>query len=153
MEKVEINRFNIRVYFVIEEAGKVLVSDEFLAGRNCTKFPGGGLEFGESTLDACRREAIEELGQEIEVVDHLYTTDFFVRSSFYPSDQVVAIYYTARFKEAPKFEIADRPFDFLTGAHGEERRRWVALSEQMLDAFTFPTDRAALRAYLALKVG
>lgn len=153
MEEVEINRFNIRVYFLIEESGRLLVSDEFLAGRSCTKFPGGGLEFGESTVEACRREAMEELGQEIEVLGHLYTTDFFVRSSFYPTDQVVAIYYRARLKSAPAFEIAGRRFDFITRTHGEERRRWMALNERSLDELTFATDRAALLEYLKQQVG
>lgn len=151
MEEVGINRFNIRVYFLIEQAGRLLVSDELLAGRNCTKFPGGGLEYGEGTLEACQREAMEELGQEIEVLGHLYTTDFFVRSSFYPTDQVLAIYYKARLKEAPVFDIAEQRFDFISGVHGEERRRWIELNERSLDEMTFPTDRAALCEYLHLR--
>lgn len=153
MEEVAINRFNIRVYFLIEYNERVLVSDELLAGRNCTKFPGGGLEYGEGTLDACKREAMEELGQEIEVLDHLYTTDFFVRSSFYPTDQVVAIYYRARLIEQPKFEIADRQFDFKSGVNGEERRRWIELKTSSIDQMTFPTDRAALQVFLTQRVG
>ena len=55
----------------------VLVADELIHGRYITKFPGGGLEFGEGTLDAIKREMMEETGIEIEVLSHFYTTDFF----------------------------------------------------------------------------
>ena len=38
----------LRVYgILINEAKQVLVSDEFIRGNYFTKFPGGGLEFGE----------------------------------------------------------------------------------------------------------
>ncbi|MFN5439619.1 MAG: NUDIX hydrolase, partial [Bacteroidota bacterium] len=40
--------FNIRVYgILISDDNQVLVSDEFIRGNYYTKFPGGGLEFGE----------------------------------------------------------------------------------------------------------
>ena len=44
--------FNIRVYgILINDAKQVLVSDEYIRGTYITKFPGGGLEFGEGTRD------------------------------------------------------------------------------------------------------
>ena len=40
--------FNLRVYgILLGENKQVLVSDEFIRGSYYTKFPGGGLEFGE----------------------------------------------------------------------------------------------------------
>jgi len=42
-----------------------------------TKFPGGGLQFGEGTIDCIKREFREELGCEIGVLKHFYTTDYF----------------------------------------------------------------------------
>ena len=32
-----------------------------------TKFPGGGMEFGEGTIDCIKRECMEEFGEEVEV--------------------------------------------------------------------------------------
>ena len=44
-------RFNVRVYGVLIVNGSVLVSDEYIKKNCITKFPGGGLEFGEGTRD------------------------------------------------------------------------------------------------------
>ena len=68
-------RFNIRVYGVlINKHKQVLVSDEFIRGQYFTKFPGGGLEFGEGTRDCLKREFQEEMNLEVAVGDHIYTT-------------------------------------------------------------------------------
>ena len=41
-------KFNIRVYgLLINDRNEILVSDEFRMGVFMTKFPGGGLKFGE----------------------------------------------------------------------------------------------------------
>ncbi|MCH5686994.1 NUDIX domain-containing protein [Niabella sp. W65] len=57
----------------------MLVSDERIYYNNLevTKFPGGGLELGEGTRDCIIRECKEEIGVDVEVADHIYTTDFF----------------------------------------------------------------------------
>ncbi|MBK6523590.1 MAG: NUDIX domain-containing protein [Sphingobacteriaceae bacterium] len=87
------NRFNVRVYGILIQDSKVLVSDEYIKGNHITKFPGGGLEFGEGTIDCVKREFMEELNLPIEVESHFYTTDFFVASAFAPNNQVISIYY------------------------------------------------------------
>lgn len=56
-----INQFNIRVYGFLIEDKKVLVTDEFRLGIFMTKFPGGGLQFGEGTIDCLKREFMEEM--------------------------------------------------------------------------------------------
>ena len=50
------NHFNIRVYGFLLDDGRVLVTDEFRLGIYMTKFPGGGLHFGEGTVDCLKRE-------------------------------------------------------------------------------------------------
>ena len=94
------------------EDGQVLVTDEYVYGKYVTKFPGGGLHSGEGTLDCLRREMIEETGQEVEVLEHFYTTDFFVPSAFDPTKQVISIYYLIKFLEPIRFKISDKKFDF-----------------------------------------
>ena len=55
---MNINKFNLRVYGLLIKEGKVLVSNETLKDRGFTKFPGGGLEFGEGLEEGLKREFI-----------------------------------------------------------------------------------------------
>ena len=88
-----INRFNIRVYGILINNGQLLVSDEYIKKNKITKFPGGGLEFGEGPKDCLIREFKEELNLSIKVIAHYYTTDFYVNSSFDTNSQIISIYY------------------------------------------------------------
>src|SRR3954471_3109968 len=93
--------FNIRVYgILIGENKQVLVSDEFIRGDYFTKFPGGGLEFGEGTRDCLKREFKEETGLAITVGEHIYTTDYYQVSAFNKKDQIISIYYYAHASDA-----------------------------------------------------
>ena len=86
------NLFNIRVYgLLINEQKQVLVSDELIRGMYITKFPGGGLEFGEGTRDCLQREFMEEMNLNVTIGDHLYTTDYFQMSAFNPEHQIISI--------------------------------------------------------------
>lgn len=107
------NRFNIRVYgILINEKKQILVADEYIRGGLYTKFPGGGLEFGEGTRDCLKRELKEELGIESEIGNHIYTTDYFQMSAFRPEDQIISIYYSAKQSEELKVPLRNTPFDF-----------------------------------------
>lgn len=104
---------NIRVYgILLNEANQVLVSDEFIRGGYYTKFPGGGLEFGEGTRDCLKREFKEEMNLNVEIGDHLYTTDFFQMSAFNPDQQIIAIYYYAKALEPICCPLRTELFDF-----------------------------------------
>lgn len=87
-------RFTIRVYGILLDKDRgVLVSDELIGGREYVKFPGGGMEFGEGTRDCLKREFMEEMKLNVEVTEHIYTTDFYQASAFREGDQLIAIYY------------------------------------------------------------
>ena len=106
-------RFNIRVYgLLINDEKQLLVSDEWIRGAYFTKFPGGGLEFGEGTRDCLKREFMEELNLQIEVLDHFYTTDFFQESAFRPGDQIISIYYLVKPIEPMTVRLSNIEFDF-----------------------------------------
>jgi 8-oxo-dGTP diphosphatase len=105
--------FNVRVYGILSGNNReVLVSDEFIRGNQYTKFPGGGLEFGEGTRDCLKREFKEEMNLNVRVTDHLYTTDFFQMSAFNPDHQIISIYYKVEALEEIRIPLRTRLFDF-----------------------------------------
>jgi ADP-ribose pyrophosphatase YjhB (NUDIX family) len=145
--------FNLRVYgILITDQKQVLVADEFIRGNYYTKFPGGGLEFGEGTRDCLKREFREEMNLEVEVGEHIYTTDYFQMSAFNPEHQIISIYYFAKALEEIKAPLREKPFDF-----DEEQMRvyevtketetfrlidWNDFSEQSV---TLPIDKIVAR--------
>ena len=144
------HRFTIRVYgIILNDREEVLLSDESYLGHRFTKFPGGGLEYGEGTLDCLKREIREETGCNIEILRHLYTTDFFQESKFHPGMQVISIYYLARFTEPPCFPVADKPFDFPADAERAQSFRWLPLDRLTPDVVTLPIDKHVVKQYLS----
>lgn len=107
--------FNVRVYGILAgDNNEILVSDEYIRGKFYTKFPGGGLEFGEGTRECLQREFKEEMDLDVKVGDHIYTTDFFQINAFKPdaTDQIIAIYYFVHALEPIKAPLRKKPFDF-----------------------------------------
>lgn len=144
--------FNVRVYgILIDDFKRVLISDERTQNVSFTKFPGGGLEYGEGLLDALKREFMEECNLQIEIVQHLYTTDFYEKSSFNES-QIISIYYLVKPLEPLKIAIKTKPFDFQTKAFNdkEEVFRLVDINKLELSDLTFKTDKVAWEEFLKL---
>lgn len=141
--------FNIRVYgILINVIQQILVSDEYIRGKFYTKFPGGGLEFGEGTRDCLKREFKEEMNLKVEVGDHIYTTDFYQQSAFNPNDQIISIYYFVKPKETITFHLTHNKFDFTEDqlkVYEEmseiETFRFVDLKDLSSDDVTFPIDK------------
>ncbi|MCO4294801.1 NUDIX domain-containing protein [Solitalea sp. MAHUQ-68] len=134
-------RFNIRVYgILINENSEVLVSDEFEYGLEFSKFPGGGLEFGEGTVDGLKREFMEECGCEIEIIDHFYTTDFFLESMF-GGGQLISIYYIVKNISPLDIRIVEKPFDFEERIELAQCFRWLSLTKIKPEDMTFPIDK------------
>jgi 8-oxo-dGTP diphosphatase len=133
--------FNVRVYgLLINDNQEILVSDEHEYGMNFTKFPGGGLEYGEGITDGLKREFIEECNTDVAVVSHFYTTDFFVKSAFNDS-QIISIYY--RVKALTKLDVAIKniPFDFDGEGTVPQAFRWIKLADLQPEDFTFSIDQ------------
>ncbi len=146
MKTKNIKNFVIRVYgLVINEKEEVLLTDEFQLDTKMTKFPGGGLKFGEGPVDCIKRESIEELGQEIEIIDHFYTTDYFQEALFHKHHQLISIYYLIRFKEEISFRISEIAFDYPEMKNGMQSFRWKAISELTEEDVSFPIDKKVVR--------
>ncbi|MEO5984696.1 MAG: NUDIX domain-containing protein [Ferruginibacter sp.] len=141
--------FNIRVYgILINERRQVLVSDEYIRGQYLTKFCGGGLEFGEGTIECLRREFMEEMQLKISVKEHLYTTDFYQQSAFDPSHQILSIYYFVEALEEITIPLRNAPFQFddtqikMYNATGEtETFRFIEWADFSEDCLTLPIDK------------
>jgi 8-oxo-dGTP diphosphatase len=135
------NFFNVRVYgLLINNNNEVLISDEQEYGMQFTKFPGGGLEFGEGLIDGLKREFVEECDIEVEIINHFYTTDFFVKSAFNDS-QIISVYYVVNNTSPIGFTTKTKVFDFEGEGDILQSFRWVKLDELRTDMFTFPTDQ------------
>lgn len=138
--------FNVRVYgLLVNSNNEVLISDEQSGGRIFTKFPGGGLELGEGLIEALKREFMEECNAEIEVLGHLYTTDFYEQSSFNDS-QILSIYYLIKEAHPLDLNFKTEPFDFDAGAL--QSFRWISLNQLNTEDVTFQTDKIAVELLL-----
>lgn len=147
------HRFNLRVYgILVNDKQQVLVADEYIRGGLYTKFPGGGMEFGEGTRDCLKRELKEELGIEAEIGDHIYTTDYFQLSAFRTGDQIISIYYFAKQLEELRVPIRKKAFDFdeeqmkTYHATGEtETFRLIDWEDFSDETVTLPIDKIVAR--------
>jgi 8-oxo-dGTP diphosphatase len=137
-------KFNVRVYgLLINEEDQILLSDEEEYGFRFSKFPGGGLEYGEGLIDALKREFVEECDTEIEVLDHFYTTDFFIQSVFNDS-QVISVYYFVKPVSVLRVNFKEQVFDFDTEGDILQAFRWRNLRDLNTDDVTFPTDQKVI---------
>ena len=136
---------NVRVYgLLINEHAELLVSDEQEYGMQFSKFPGGGLEYGEGTIDGLKREFMEECNAEIEVLHHFYTTDFFVRSAFNDS-QIISIYYLVKSVNPLNLRFKETVFDFDGEGEILQAFRWIKLSSLKEEDVTLPIDRHVVK--------
>lgn len=145
MEQVQ--RLSVRVYGLLIDSNKrVLVSDEFIRGAYFTKFPGGGLEFGEGTRDCLKREFMEETGLDVEIGPHIYTTDFFQRSAFSSRDQIMSIYYFVYAAEPINLVTQEAVFAFAPEQTADingtaEVFRWIPWEAFTADIVSLPIDK------------
>ena len=136
MTNKTITSFNVRTYAIIIENGNILLSNELINDEEIIKFPGGGVEFGEGIIDALKREAKEEMNSRLKNIKHFYTTEFFQKSQFKSTDQLISIYYKADFFSSKEFTPKekkpqkDNPVFF-----------WMSLKKLKNTLFHFPIDK------------
>lgn len=133
--------FNVRIYGLLVHENRLLIIREPFAGMIIDKFPGGGLEFGEGTRDCLKREFKEELNLEIEVLEHIYTQDFFLASRFDENEQILMIYYKVTAKDIAQLEILDSDIQALI---------WKDLNEVTTKDLSLPTDKLVLEMVLGI---
>ena len=125
-----IDKINIRVYALCIKENKILALHEEYAGDFLIKLPGGGLEFGESTIECLKREFQEELNLDINVTEHFYTQDDFLVSRFRDNEQLITIYYLAEILNEEDLLILDPCI---------EKTEWFSLDGE--NPFQLPIDK------------
>lgn len=123
--------FSCRVYGVLREGGKVLLTRSIFRGRTFVNFPGGGVEIGEGPADALRREFMEETGLRVRLTRALYSSEGAHLSTQAPI-QIVASYW-----------LVERDGgNLLLGGNGDDvvDLFWAAPERLPLDEM-FPSDR------------
>jgi 8-oxo-dGTP diphosphatase len=134
---MELNAFNLRIYGLLLQKDKVLITHERRGGVQMTKFPGGGLEFGEGINACLMREFMEEIEIDIEVKEFFYVNDFLQVSAFRKSDQLLSFYYFVQTAHPELIKVEE----FRALEKEEQVFEWILISELDIEKFTFPIDR------------
>jgi ADP-ribose pyrophosphatase YjhB (NUDIX family) len=132
-------KFNIRVYgIIINEESEILVSDECRFSESFTKFPGGGVQWGEGLKECLKRELKEELGMECEIGALFYVNDFFQQSAFRSEDQLISFYFLVDSIDTATINVS---VGSDNSTNSEEVFRWVPLERITPELMTFPIDK------------
>ncbi|WP_132434428.1 NUDIX domain-containing protein [Natronoflexus pectinivorans] len=131
--------FTIRVYGICIRNGNVLLSDEIFKDIRMTKFPGGGLKFGEGTKACLQREINEEFGLEADILEHFYTTDYFQPAKFFENTQLISIYYKMEIPGLPELPVRSEPF--VANNASPQILRWMPLKDLDKNHLTFAIDQ------------
>lgn len=130
-----VDKINIRVYAIyLNSKQELMALDEGYAGEKLVKLPGGGLEFGEGTLECLHREFAEELNLKIKVLEHFYTQEEFLVSRFRENEQLLTIYYKVDILNLHELEILDNSIENI---------KWISLQEE--DPLQLPIDQVVFR--------
>lgn len=122
--------FNIRVYAICVKNNKVLALKELFAGIKLIKFPGGGLEFGEGTVDCLIREFKEELNLNILVKDAFYIQESFIPSLAKDQKQLLTLYFYVDILNLQDLIVLDKNIEEVL---------WIDLTNE--NPFSLPVDK------------
>lgn len=126
-----IDKINIRVYAIyLNKNNEIMALDEGYAGEKLVKLPGGGLEFGEGTIECLHREFAEELNLKINILEHFYTQEDFLVSRFRENEQLLTIYYIVDVLNLEELKIIDESI---------EKVKWISLHEE--NPLELPIDK------------
>jgi len=139
----------VRVYgLLLNDNGELLISNERIQNKRYDKFPGGGLEYGESTVQTLVREMKEETGIDVHVIQHFYTTDFFLPSSFHSDPmQVMAIYYFIEAKDEVQCTALETHSDPMK-AYPKQVFHWKKLEGLKMEDVSLPADKRVVEKLL-----
>jgi ADP-ribose pyrophosphatase YjhB (NUDIX family) len=123
--------FSCRIYGVLHENGRVLLTRSAFRDREFVNFPGGGVEIGEAPMDALKREFREETGLVVRPARTLYASEGAHLSTQAPI-QIVSAYWL----------VERAGGELRSGGNGDDVLDlfWSELGHLPLDEM-FPADR------------
>ena len=136
-----ISHFNLRVYGLLTFNDKVVTVHEKLDKHEFTKFPGGGLEYGEGLEECLIREFEEEMDLEIQVNELFYVNEFFQQSAFKKEDQLIAFYFWVHTKEWDKVEKLVNSGAIKVAENHTLNYQYAMLDNKLSGKLTFPVDQ------------
>jgi 8-oxo-dGTP diphosphatase len=122
--------FSCRIYGVLRENGKVLLTRSAFRGSSFINFPGGGVDIGEGPMAALLREFVEETGLVVRPSRTLYASEGAHLSTQAPI-QIVSAYWL----------VEQVSGDLRTGGNGDDVLElfWADPARLPLDEM-FPAD-------------
>ena len=122
--------FSCRIYGVLREEGKVLLTRSRFGAKEFVNFPGGGVEIGEAPMAALLREFVEETGLAVRPARTLYASEGAHLSTQAPI-QIVSAYWLVERVSG----------DLHTGGNGDDVLElfWADPARLPLDEM-FPAD-------------
>lgn len=143
-------RYTHRIYgFLQRPSGEVLVALERFKDRPLIKFPGGGLEWGESHAECLIREFQEELSLDIRVGNCVFFNDFPVVSAFDSDVYVQAFFYRVAAVDLAALEALETVNTWEVPAENGEQFIWVKPEDLDPTRFTYAIEQAASQAWRA----
>lgn len=137
--------FTIRVYGLLIHEGRILLSRENIQGDIYTKFPGGGLEFGEGVVDCLKREFREEVAIGISENELFYINEDFLPSAFHRTKQVIVIYYLVKSHQSKQIVTGNQADAGKLQADGDQVLLWCKLSELNPEKVNLPIDKVVAK--------
>lgn len=141
--------FTIRVYGLLIYNNQLMLSRENIQGDIYTKFPGGGLEFGEGILDCLHREFREEVDISISNAKHFYTSEQYLESAFHsPPKQVICVYYLVETMEIEKIKTMDPEQTEALQKDKDQLLYWCPLDKLKGQKIELPLDKLVIEKLL-----
>jgi 8-oxo-dGTP diphosphatase len=140
---MQLDKFNLRIYGLLLQDGKILITDELRGGTKMTKFPGGGLEFHETFEECLYREFMEEMDQPINVLEYFFHNENIQPSAFKTNERLISFYYFVELKGRKNFETVEQPFQFKNDE--VQCFRWLEIDKISVDDLTYPIDKKVLQ--------
>lgn len=122
--------FNVRVYGIYVNDGKLLTLREQYGKWDIVKLPGGGLEFGEGVVDCLKREFMEELNVSVAVGDCFYVQRDYVPSIVADHKQILILYFEVQVDDLEQIKISD---------HHVSEIKWLPITAQC--PLSLPVDQ------------